>query len=257
MADVDHLFRAGQEAWPDIEVERAHIDAAVQRHAAATLGPDLYLAVACVHGSRPAIEVVQAMLAAEVRYAAGKTTASADQIAEVTARLAQQLFVEEPGRPSALRAYSARGGLKSYLRVIARRELMRLVNAGRRMVGVDETLIDALVPRTDPEISIIRERYRAEVDEALLAAVRTLDERERALLRYAFVDGLSVEDIGTLYDVHRATAARWVAAARESLGDAIRDALATRLKIKVTEVDSIVRLVKSKIDVSLDRVLAT
>ena len=62
--------------------------------------------------------------------------------------------------------------------------------------------------------------------------------------------------IGRAYDVHRATAARWVAAVRTELGDRIRSELAARLKIAEDEVDSIVRLVKSRVDVSLERVLA-
>ena len=40
-------------------------------------------------------------------------------------------------------------------------------------------------------------------------AFAALESRERNLLRYALGDGLSVDAIGTLYRVHRATAARW------------------------------------------------
>jgi RNA polymerase sigma-70 factor (ECF subfamily) len=251
-------FLAGSEAWPDVVVDREQFAEALARHGAEVTKPiDLYLAVACVGRDRRAIEIVQAMLATEVRFAAQKTTATPDQLAEVTARVSRTLFVDEDGRPAALRGYSARGDLKGYLRVIATRELVRIVNAGRREVGIDDNLIDALVPRTDPEISILRERYRGDVDDALASAVQTLDERERALLRYAFVQGLTVDEIGTLYGVHRSSASRWVVAARERLGEAIRTALAARLKIDVDEVDSIVRLVQSRIDVSLDRALAT
>ncbi|MFN0251575.1 MAG: sigma-70 family RNA polymerase sigma factor [Kofleriaceae bacterium] len=251
-------FRAGSEAWPDVVVDREHFAAALARHGAEVTKPiDLYLAVACMGRDRRAIEIVQAMLATEVRFASQKTTATPDQLAEVTAKVARILFVDEEERPAALRGYSARGDLKGYLRVIATRELVRMVNAGRREVGLDDNLIDALVPRTDPEISILRERYRSDVDDALKDAVQTLDDRERALLRYAFVECLTVEEIGTMYGVHRSTASRWVVAAREHLGEAIRSAIAARLKIHIDEVDSIVRLVQSRIDVSLDRALAT
>lgn len=60
-----------------------------------------------------------------------------------------------------------------------------------------------------------------------------------------------------LYGVHRATAARWLADARAALGDAIRGELAGRLRIAASEVDSIVRLVQSRVDMSLDRLLVT
>lgn len=218
-------------------------------------GDDLSLARACLDGDAAAIAKVRDLLADQLRFAASRTTASKDQIAEATASLSRVLFIDDGDRPAALRAYTARGDLKSYLRVVARRELIRVVNRGRREVGLDEDVIDRIVPPRDPEISLLRERYRNHVDDALRAAVRSLDDRNRALLRYAFVDGLNVDAIGKLYEVHRATAARWVAAAREHLGSQIRHELASRLKVDVDEVDSIVRLVQSRIDVSLERVL--
>lgn len=48
-------------------------------------------------------------------------------------------------------------------------------------------------------------------------AVNALTSRERNLLRYHYLSDLSIDQIGTLYHVHRATAARWVAQARERL----------------------------------------
>lgn len=254
---VEDLLRAGREAWPEIAVDRERYAAAVARHGVenAARGADLYIAVACVDGDAKAIEAVRAMLASGVEFAASKTRASKDQIADVTAHLSRILFVDEPERPAALRTYSARGDIHGYLRVIARRELIRVVNLGRREVEIDDDLIDGIVPPSDPEISLLRARFHGDVHAAMRTAVGALDDRDRALLRYAFVDGLNVDEIGKLYDVHRATAARWVAAARERLGTKIREQLAAQLKIDVAEVDSIVRLVQSRIDVSLDRVL--
>jgi len=61
--------------------------------------------------------------------------------------------------------------------------------------------------------------------------------------------------VGKLYGVHRATAARWLSDAREALGALIRAELAARLRIATEDVDSIVRLVQSRVDMSLDRLL--
>jgi RNA polymerase sigma-70 factor (ECF subfamily) len=257
----DVLLQAGQEAWPEIVVAPGRFAAELARRApgidaASIKAADLYVATAASDGDERAIAAIRSVLANEVKFAATKTTASADQLAEVTATLSRTLFVDEPERPAALRNYSGRGDLKSYLRVIATRELVRVVNKGRREVGIeDDSLIDRLVPASDPELSILRAKYREVVDDAMRAALKTLEERERALLCYAFIDGMTVQEVGRVYNVHKATAARWIAAAREHLGERIRDALAERLKISVDEVDSIVRLVQSRIDVSLDRVL--
>ena len=258
VVDVEVLYGAGKDAWPEIVVDREHYAAAVARHGVENpaRGADLYVAVACVDGDTKAIEAVRAKLRSAVEFAASKTTASKDQIADVTAQLSRILFVDEPERPAALRAYSARGDIQAYLRVIARRELMRVVNLGRREVEIDDDLVDGIVPPSDPEISMLRARFHGDVHKAMRTAVGALDDRDRALLRYAFVDGLNVDEIGKLYDVHRATAARWVAAARERLGTRIREEVAAQLQIDVAEVDSIVRLVQSRIDVSLERVLA-
>lgn len=260
--DVEGHLREGVAAWPGIVVDRERFAAEVERRVAAGAelaalkGADLYLAVACTEGDERAIAKVRELLAGEVSYAARKTTATPDQLAEVTARLSRVLFVDEPERPAALRGYSGRGDLRSYLRVVATRELIKVVNRGRREVGLaDDDFVDRMVPHDDPELAILRERYRGTVEDALRVAVRGLAERDRALLRYAIAEGLTVDEVGALYGVHRATAARWIAAARERLGELVRTELAARLAITVDEVDSIVRLVQSRIDVSLDRVL--
>lgn len=260
---ADHV-RTARAAWPDIEVPDERFARELGRRLEKAKGvaltalkaADVYVAVACLDGDERAIAGVRDLLAREVAFAAAKTTASADQLAEVIAQLSRVLFVDEPDRVAAMRDYSGRGDLKSYLRVIATRALIRIVNRGRREVDLgDGDLLDRIVPASDPELSILRAQYREVVDDAMRAAIATLDDRGRALLRYAFVDGWNVDQVGRVYGVHRATAARWIAAVREQLGERIRDALAERLRIRGEDVDSIVRLVQSRIDVSLDRVL--
>jgi RNA polymerase sigma-70 factor, ECF subfamily len=76
-----------------------------------------------------------------------------------------------------------------------------------------------------------------------------------ALLRYNVLEGLNIEEIGKIYGVHRATVARWITAARESILGRTRDELERRFGITAVEIDSIVRLVQSRLDVSMERVL--
>ena len=260
---AEHV-RAAREAWPDFAIEPARFAAELGRRFAKIAGvelaamkaTDVYLAIACLDGTAAAVEVVRQLLTREVGFAAKKTTATHEQLADVIGNLSRILFVDEPERAAALREYSGRGDLKSYLRVMAGRDLTRVVNRGRREIAIDDDgWLDRIVPATDPELSILRAQYREVVDESMRAALHTLPERDRALLRYAFIDGWNVDRVGEVYNVHRATAARWIAAAREKLGERIREELASRLRIEVGEIDSIVRLVQSRIDVSLDRVL--
>jgi len=255
-------LRAATEAWPELAVAPERFASELGRRLppgialTAIKATDVYVAVACIDRDEAAIVAVRQILAKEVAIAASKTTATRDQVADVTASLARVLFVDEPDRPAALRDYSGRGDLKSYLRVIAMRELVRVVNRGRREVNLeDDDLLDRIVPASDPELSILRAQYREIVDASMRAALGRIDERGRALLRYTFIDGWTVDRVGQVYKVHRATAARWIAAVRTELGEHIRDELAGRLRVQVDEVDSIIRLVQSRIDVSLERVL--
>ena len=109
---------------------------------------------------------------------------------------------------------------------------------------------------SDLQLGYLRETYRPDVDAAIRAALESLSVDERALLRYSVVDGWSIDRIAELYGVHRSTAARKVASARDELGTAIRKELAARLAIPPAEVDSVVRLVQSRVDVSLSRLLS-
>jgi len=264
-ATLAQLRDAALAAYPDLAVDAATFAAELARRLGAAASPEqlariradhVHIAIACADGAPLAVRRFEDDFLDEVDAAARRLRARPDQADEVRSHLRRILFVSEPGRPAALSEFSGRGDLRSYLRVIATRELVRVVNKGRREVGVtDDAFLDMLSPASDPELGYLREHYQADVDAAMRAALAALPEQPRALLRYSVVDGWTVDRIGALYGIHRATAARRVAAAREELGALIRAELAARLAISVDEVDSIVRLVQSRIDVSLERLL--
>jgi len=256
---------AAQGAWPRFTISSGTFGAELARRLGDAASPeviahvrfaDVYIAVACCDGNAAAIVACEDAVLRHVDAAGVHVRATPDQVNEVRARVRRILFVDEPGRPAATREFSGRGDLRGYVRVIATRELIRLVNRERREVHVDDaTMFDALVPHSDPELSIMRERYRGDVDLAMRLALASLDEKSRALLRYSLIDGWSIDRLGQLYGVHRATAARWIADARDLLGERIRSELASRLAMETGDVDSIVRLVQSRVDMSLERLL--
>ena len=259
-------FARGAAAWPGIAVAPARFarelgtrlgDEAAPADLSRLRFADVYLAIACSSADPAAIEACDALAGRVLEACGARLRASASQIAEIRARVYEILFVDEATRPAATREFAGRGDLRGYLQVIATRALIRLVNRDRRVVAVEDLeLLDALIPRDDPELEILRERYHADVDHAIRAATAALDERSRALLRYVIIAGWTVDQLGQLYGVHRATAARWVAEARAQLGAGIRRALGARLGIASEDVDSIIRLVQSRVDVSLERLLA-
>src|SRR5688500_17821715 len=112
VAGLDEQIRAAREAWPDIDVADDRFAAEIQRRVAALPEPgpikasDVYIAIACIDGNTRAIEAVRSILVREVTFAASKTSASRDQLADTIASLSRVLFVDEPERPAALRDYS-------------------------------------------------------------------------------------------------------------------------------------------------------
>jgi len=254
---------AARAQWPDITVAADRFAAEVIRRLGADFDPaglaqivtnDIYVAIACLDGDVAAIAHVDRELKNEIERAARKVRATDDQAAEVRGHLGRILFTAEPGRASGLSGYAGRGDLRGYIRVSATRELIRIVRRGRREEPI-EPLLDELDISHAPELGLLYARYGSAIAEALRSALEALEERPRAVLRYSLVWGWTVDQIGELYAVHRSSAGRWLAQAREALGELIRSEVASRLDIPVEEVDSIVRAVQSKLDVSLLRIL--
>jgi hypothetical protein len=74
-------------------------------------------------------------------------------------------------------------------------------------------------------------------------------------LRYQYLDGLNLEQIGTIYDASRATVARWRAKARAQLLAETRKVMRDDFNVPLEEFDGAIRLIESAMDVSLSRLL--
>jgi RNA polymerase sigma-70 factor (ECF subfamily) len=257
------LHARGVAAWPEIVVDAAHFAADVTRRLGdvtaahvAQLHHDVYLAIAAAAGDPRAIRACDEVCVREVEFSTGRLRATKVQGDDVLSELRRYLFTGEDDRGAAISSFTGRGDLRGFVRVIASRTLARRITRDKREVELGDEIIDALAPAIDPELAFLREQYRADVDAAFRAALVALPDRSRAVLRYHLLDGWSIDQIGKLYDVHRATAARWLTTAREDLGARMRAGLAERLAITESQVDSIIALVTSRIEVSLDRLLA-
>jgi RNA polymerase sigma-70 factor, ECF subfamily len=225
-------------------------DPAVIRAACAA---DLHLALACTAGDRAALEDFEAALAA-VRPAIASLGAAAADTDEVLQRLRVQMLVGE--RPGLL-AYSGRGELRAWLRVVAVREAVRLLGERGRSRAIDDTrLLEAMLPEIDAEREVISNELRSQFRAAFEEGIRAIAPLDRLVLRQHSVDDLSIDQIGALHGVHRATAARWIEHARVELALATERALQRRLSASAEDVRSLMRLVASRMDASIHRLLA-
>jgi RNA polymerase sigma-70 factor (ECF subfamily) len=97
--------------------------------------------------------------------------------------------------------------------------------------------------------------YRAEFRAAFTEALEGLGARHKNMIRLAFVEGLSIDTLGAFHGVHRSTAARWIVDAERALFGAIRARFRERLGVDDEEYASILRLVKSRLDVTFETYL--
>ncbi|HLL05671.1 MAG TPA: sigma-70 family RNA polymerase sigma factor [Myxococcaceae bacterium] len=215
---------------------------------------ELLLAFACAQGDAAALAALDTHVLSRVREWIPKEDASF--VSEVQQRLRQRLLMPDGGNPPKISTFTGRGTLSQWARAVATRLAIDIKREATGNVPLDEAPADAdaLVGR-DPEFSFIRSRYQEEFRHAFREALAALSPKERNLLRLHHVDNLSVDSVGTMYQTSRSTAARWIAQARERLLETTRSALADRLKLDAGELDSLLGLVRSHLDVSLHQLL--
>jgi len=254
-----HQLAEARRAWPELELADASYARALGDKLADRAGEpaervlrtmpaaDLFLATACAAGDAAAIALFRAQLAPALRQALGKLAIPAAAIDETEQRVWIMLLV---GDTAQIRQYSGRGRLRSWVRSIAVRTARRLAGAAHAQGGERE-LSELPAAVRDPELELLRARYGAQVKAALAHAMAELTPRQRNVLRQYHLDGLTIDRLAALYQINRATAARWVAGARLALVAAMRARLVAELAIDTREVDSIIRMVRSELSISV------
>ncbi len=222
---------------------------------------DLYLACACAEGQSLALSVFDRRYGSDLDLAAARGRRVTSGRDEFRQQVREKLFVSTAEHPARITAYNGRGALRSWVRVTSVRMVLDL---GRRREDPAEgnaeaaEVFDAMpVVAADPELDYIRRVHGAELPEAMKAAFESLTPRQRNLLRQRYLHGLSTDHLAKLYGVHRATAFRWVEAARRLLFERTRETMMVRLKLSDRELDSLMGALQSRLHVSVRRLFET
>jgi RNA polymerase sigma-70 factor (ECF subfamily) len=219
---------------------------------------DLYLAAACIAGDAVAIAQLDADLPAVVRPALARLGVPVSDDDEIVQRVRIALLARDTAGTCGLAGYSGRGELRAYLRSAAVRiALKRLEREAPRRSG-DDDVLDWLPDASDsPELALLKQRCREDLRTGFASALAKLTPRERTLLRQHYVDGLTVDMLAPLHQVHRSTCARWIEAARGKVLRGVRNHLRARLGLDDAELDAAIAMVRSQLDLSLSRHLAS
>lgn len=260
---ADAIARA-REAWPRLDVD----DATLSQWLRERIDPrtpiprlhagDLLLACACARGDAAALAAFHALFDNDLAAVFARSRARGTDVSDLRQLLDVHLFLADGDRPPRIAEYRGAGSLRTWVRVVATRITL---NAGRRKSTRDDELTSQIERRLeedgDLELDWLREHYRAAFRQALASALAELSPGDRSLLRLAVMHGLSATGIAAIYRVHRATAKRWIARVRELVYDSTRAKLLAALRIDGEELDSIMRLIDSRLEASVRRALAT
>lgn len=262
---LEELWERGRRAFPEVHLEPTafarHVATCIPRENAIAEalrhvhGEGLYLACACLAQDPAAHQAFADRYLSRIPAYVGRMNLSPALQDEVRQQLAEKLLVSHEDKPPKLTEYGGRGELESWVRICAIRTALSLLRRDqrRRQVPWDEAPPpeDALGPVADPELEIIKNRYREEFGQAFREALRLLAPRDRNLLRLHYLDRLGIGEIGTVHGVHRTTVARWLASAQQAAFVETRRLLRERLQISSGEFESLMGLVRSRLDVTL------
>jgi len=151
--------------------------------------------------------------------------------------------------------YAGQSELRGLVRVAATRIALNWLQRDRAS-GTHDWIDRLPGGHSDPELHAIKLQHRDDLKEELEAAIASLSVRERMLLRLHLVERMGIDAVAALCSVHRATAARSIVRAKETLAARVRTRLMARWRIGDGDMPGLKELVDSQVDLSLTRLLA-
>jgi RNA polymerase sigma-70 factor (ECF subfamily) len=252
--------RAAQAAWPQLQAPIDDFIEHVRARAPDAPPPaercaELYLTFACARGDGAAITALEGRYLAAIVRKLTRRTGSADLAHEAIQIWREILFVAPPGKAPKIADFTGVAPLAGWLMVVAGRVAARFMRKEHRSVPLEDALAARLAGDHNTELAVLERTYGLSVQEALRDTFRACSAADRVLLCYRYIDGCSIDQLAEMKGVHRATAARWLQRLEERLVQDSLRLLAERLGTSPDELVSVLRLIRSQIQLSIRTVL--
>jgi RNA polymerase sigma-70 factor (ECF subfamily) len=254
-----------QQAWPEIRLEpqdfARHLGKCVPAGEAlepglrALLWEDLYLALGALNEDRSALDALERTVLPPVERAVRRVDSADAFVDEVMQLTRLRLLVGETRHGPRLGDYAGKGPLRRWTEAVAVGVAVSLKRRPDRTTPLDDAVLESGVGTADPELAMLQQRYRPAFRAAFAEALSSLSARDRNLLRMSLAQGLGVEALGALHQVHASTVSRWLARARSDLLEGTRASLARRLALNTAQLDSVLRVLDGHLEVSFSSLL--
>lgn len=215
-------------------------------------GEECLLVVAATRGILSAQRQLESEYFARIPAFVASMKLDAALVDDVAQDVRQKLLVGEPPK---ILAYVGRGSLSALIRVTATRTAISALRKGGR--ETQELELDRAIGELDPERRHLNDHYRVIFRDSFAAAVRSLETRERNMLRLHFLQRVTLQQLASMYGVHRATVVRQLASIREKIAKSTRHELKSHGAVGASDLESIVDLLKSRFDLSVEGLLAS
>lgn len=262
---VFQRWREAQRRWPRVHVPLElfgrHLiarlpssPAALHEQLVSVRTDDLYLACACAYGHEPAIDVLEQELLPHIDAQVERILGSgaSDDVKQL---IRCKVLLGSEDEPPRIAYYDGYGALLRWLRVVGVREAL-MEKRRQRAHTSEEELLSLASSERDVDLDYMQRRYGAEFRHALKRAFSELASVERTLLRYHLIDRMSLEQIAAIDGSHKSSASRRLARVRAKLEGATKHYLMEQLAIGQHELASIMRMIRSNVDISAYRLLS-
>lgn len=215
---------------------------------------DSDLAAAAAQGDPAALAQIETLIA-ETAPSLRRYDGNDAFVSEVLQRLRISMLVADGDAPPRIARYDGRASLRAWLGVCAMRMGLYVLRTKRNAREIATEWSDELdaIPSAHPELEAVRTRYAETFGAAWREACAGLPARQRAVLRMCFVEGAAIETIAATYGVHRVTVWRWLEDAKQRLLDGTRARLDEQLTPDDPGTQSLLALVRSKLDLGLSQ----
>jgi RNA polymerase sigma-70 factor, ECF subfamily len=257
--DVRRMYIEGQGRWPAVSLDLDTFDRYCSRlfpglsvEGSPPDAAELYLCCACCAGDHDAQHAFERDCLAVATGAIARFERGSDFLHDALQELWEKLLV---GASPKVLQYTGRGPLKAWIRVAATRVALDRCRAHGVFAARHVELSERLASNgSSLENSLMRAKYGHAFEQALAEAVASLSAQQRNVLRMHVAGQCNIDEIGRAYNVHRATAARWIERSRAHIYQSVRRALsARRFKLTDSEFKSLAYVLRSELDLHLTR----
>jgi len=248
---ADEAYTRGATAWPGLVASRADFTRIGERcrermahggelPAWETLNAsDVFLIAAVTGGRAEAHAAFERTMLEPCRGALARLSLPPAGVEDVLAELRSKLVVADGTGDLPIARQTGDGNLAALIRVMAVRAGINRSKRERRYSSDGDGTLEHLMGGASPEGALLSEEAKTLLRRVIAAAVATLNERDQALLRLHLYHRMSIDELGSTYGVHRATAARWLAKIHDVIDAETRRVLAEELRTESDHLRSV------------------